>query len=403
MRTPNLRLGLQLGLILSLSAACGKSSSSGLDGHFENGSVADLQKLNGAQRATAEYETSQGVIISWPLIKDFGKTDLAAAILKAGVENLWIAVPSNYSSAQNAKAESALIKATGSNVSKIKLLRQQTSGTLTVWARDWSPLSAKTKEGGIRLLDFNYYPERNADDYTAQTFERLLDFDRLSVPVYNEGGNFMNNTLGHCMMTTRVTDANAQREQSDDYILNAADIQTLYGAAAGCKKTTIFPRMPYEGTGHIDMWAKFLNDNTVIVSELRNEVLALYSGSQKTKTANIQKYLNDRAADITKLGYKVVRIPLPGPVWSSSGDVFRSYTNSLLVNGNALVPRYVTPAYDDLATSRGTYLDESYRAKYEAEVSSVYKDLGFPLTWIPSDDLIAVGGAVHCTTMQIAK
>ena len=151
------------------------------------------------------------------------------------------------------------------------------------------------------------------------------------------------------------------------------------------------------------MWAKFLDDKTVIVSELRSEILALYSGTQRTKTANIQKYLDTRAAEIAAMGYKVVRIPIPGPVWSSSGDVFRSYTNSLVVNGHALVPRYVTPAYEDLATSRGTYIDASYRSKYEAEVIRIYQNAGYAFTWIPSDELIAMGGAVHCTTMQIAK
>lgn len=393
-----------MALNLSLLVGCGSpQESSNLDGHFENGSVRELNQLNGAQRATAEHEPSKGVIISLPLIQEYQRADMAAAILKSGVDTLWITVPSNFTGSVNSNVFARLRQAAGANINKVKLVRQQTSGNLTVWARDWAPLSAKTNDGGIRLLDFNYYTSRKADDFTAQSFERLLDFDRLSVPVYNEGGNFMNNSEGHCMMTTRVTDANRVRERADDYILSARDIQNLYGMSAGCKKTTIFPRMPFEGTGHIDMWAKFMDDDTLIVSELRNEVLNLYRGSERTRTAQIQKYLNDRASEIRAMGYRVIRIPIPGPVWSDSGDTFRSYTNSLIVNDDAIVPRYTKPAYNDLATANGTYIDEAFRARYEAETRSIYESFGYRFTWVPADGMIADGGAVHCTTMQIAR
>ena len=64
----------------------------------------------------------------------------------------------------------------------------------------------------------------------------------------------MNNMRGECMMTTRVTDANADVFKAGDMVLDAEDIKQYYGGFAGCAKTFIFPRMPTEGTGHIDMW-----------------------------------------------------------------------------------------------------------------------------------------------------
>ena len=63
--------------------------------------------------------------------------------------------------------------------------------------------------------------------------------------------------------------------------------------------------------------------------------------------------------------------------------MFRSYTNSLLVNGTAFVPQYAT--------------DPVHGPRVEA----IYQDLGFKVVWVPSDSLIRDGGAVHCVTMQV--
>lgn len=392
-----------LQLMALISCGSQKPNTSALDGHFENSSVAKFQAAAGTVRAAAEYEPSQGVIISLNLIQQHGKNDFAAALVNSNIDSLWITVPSDFTgTVQTSPVFAGLRSLLGSKISKVKLVRQQTSGSLTVWARDWSPQSSLDANGKVGLIDFNYYPARDADDFTAQSMERLLNFDRISLPIYNEGGNFMNTRQGHCLMTTRVTDANKKAEQDDDYVLDADDITELYKAGAGCTKVTIFPRMPYEGTGHIDMWAKFLNDTTVIVSEVRSEQLSLYSGTKLTKVREIQKYFNDRAKEIQALGYKVIRLPIPGPAFGETRESFRSYTNSITVNDHVIVPRYVKPYYEELGVN-GLYLDNAYLPAYEREVQKVYESLGYKVTWIEADDLIAIGGAVHCTTMQIAR
>lgn len=396
-------MGTIASLLLLTLNSCGSkpSSNSKLDGHFENATVDKLLASEGKLRAAAEYEPSQGVIISLNLIQNHGKNDFAAALVNSDIDTLWVTVPSSYSGNVRTSPDFAGLRSLlGSKIDKVQLVRQQTQGSLTVWARDWAPQSSYNSQGEIGLIDFNYYTNRDADDFTAQSMERLLNFDRVSVPVYNEGGNFMNTRQGHCMMTTRVTDANAQAEQQDDYILDAADIKRLYQISSGCKEVTIFPRMPYEGTGHIDMWAKFLNDDTVIVSELRNEVVALYSGTYRNQALTVQKYFDDRAKEISSMGYRVIRIPSPGPVLGGEQEIFRSYTNSITVNGNVIIPRYITQM---VGSSNGRYFDNAFISKYEREVQKAYESAGYNAIWIESDDLIAIGGAVHCTTMQIAR
>ena len=398
-------LAASVALGLSVLTSCGyqEGSKSALQGHYEDGTASKLESKAGTIRAAAEYEPSQGVVISLPLISSFGHNDFAAALVNSGIETLWVTVPSDFNgNVKTSPVFSDLRKRLGSKISKVKLVKQQLSGSLTVWARDWSPQSSIDQNGNVGLIDFNYFPERNVDDFTAQSMERLLDFDRVSVPVYNEGGNFMNTRQGHCIMTTRVTDANDHQDQSDDLILNAQDIEDYYRMGAGCSKVTILPRMPYEGTGHIDMWAKFLNDDTVIVSDLRDEEVDLYIGRDRSRAQTLQDYFNARALDISNLGYKVIRLPIPGPAFAEGKDMFRSYSNSIIVNDQVIIPRYEYPA-NDIFGIDGHYMDEHLLGKYEEEVQAVYESQGFAVTWITADDLIAIGGAVHCTTMQIAS
>ncbi len=390
----------------ALLSACGarpEMPASKLDGHFESSNAKESNLFKGGQIIAAEYAPVQGVVISLPLLKEYGRAQMAADILHSSVDSLWITVPQSFSEELDGPSFSELRSLAGQDFSKVKLVRQSVAGSLTVWARDWAPLSAKTDDGTLRLLDFNYYADRPADDATARSLLPLLPVERVSVPVYNEGGNFMSNSLGACFMTTRVTDANASKDRNDDMILSANDVKTYYRNFAGCKQVQIFPRMPYEGTGHIDMWAKFLNDKTVLVGELREELFSLpmLKKNDSNQTTVLRNYLNERAKDIEDMGYTVVRVPMPAPIFRG-GDVFRSYTNSLTVNGNVLVPRYVKPAYEDLGVD-GEYEDAKLLASYEKEVEQAYASQGFHVYWVESDALIAQGGAVHCTTMQISR
>ncbi len=396
-------MGISSGIFL---AACSQHSNSKIDGHYEESSQEKMAGFENKQVVPPEYEKSQGVIVSLPALKEFNKEAMVADFLSSGIEKVWIATPSSFrGTLQNAEFK-RLRALAGQNITKISLVSQKVSGPVSVWARDWSPLSAKAADAdGLHLLDFNYYPERQSDDSAGRSLLNLLPLERVSVPVYNEGGNFMTNRNGHCMMTTRVTDANEEAYFAEDMVLDAEQIKDYYKNFAGCKTVEIFPRIPYEGTGHIDMWAKFLNDDTIIVNELRPEILALtnYTVDALAKVKNLQRYLDLRARDIANLGFKVIRTPMPAPIFNDNfGDVFRSYTNSLTMNGKVWIPRYTSPAFSQHAV-QGKYPDAALIDRYETEIVRVYSDLGYEVHWVASDDIIPYGGAIHCITMQVAE
>ncbi|RYZ88900.1 MAG: hypothetical protein EOP04_08270 [Proteobacteria bacterium] len=392
---------------LTFLTACGQQDKQGskLEGHYENATTTSMASFRGAQTVVPEYANSRGVIIALPYLTNFNKAEALAEVLKTNIEKLWIVVPSNYSGSLNGADFKELRTLAGNSFNKVQLVPQKVPGSLTIWARDWSPLTGRAANGASRLLDFNYYPNRQTDDFTAQSFISTLPFERVSIPVYNEGGNFMSNTDGACMMTTRVTDANKAKSVAEDMILNGDQIKAYYREYAGCRQVHIFPRIPYEGTGHIDMWAKFLNNDTVIVNEIRDEIIALpnLQSWQRGRVQEVQSYLEARASEIAAMGYKVIRIPMPAPIFTAEGtNMFRSYSNSLLVNGTAMVPRYQAPARANLSVS-GKYVDSSLVKAYEEEVISIYQSLGYTFKWVNSDDTIAIGGAIHCTTMQVPR
>jgi len=214
----------------------------------------------------------------------------------------------------------------------------------------------------------------------------------------------MNNNQGDCLMTDRVVKANDAKELEEDQIYSKEQIEEFYSKFAGCKRTIIFESMPFEGTQHIDLWAKFLDDKTVIVNEIRDELLPLttYQSEAREKTKKVKDYLDARAKEIENLGFRVVRVPMPLPWFGPEFNLFRSYTNSLIVNGVVAIPQYEKPTMAEDGVN-GQYVDQQFLKGYEKEIIKTHQDFNLKVSMIPSDQLIAKGGAIHCTTMQIAR
>jgi agmatine/peptidylarginine deiminase len=467
------RLGFTA-LTLTFLTACGQQAhNSSVKGHPEY--ISDKYTAQTSKdgilvtpTAVPEYRDSNAVIISLTVLTSSAQHAMAKALLDTGIETLYVMVPRVYAYKTAAASPDFLpLKRLGGDLSRVVLVPAKDSAAtsadlskggkfLTVWARDWSPQTAYTADGQLVLLDFNYYSNRDADDSAARSLVELFNqglptdailtspdvVTRISVPVYNEGGNFMNNDDGACLMTTRVTDANSaeaiaeaaadnrRKNIRNDEVMDKSEIIRQYKEKAGCKSVTIFPRIPYEGTGHIDMWAKFLDNKTVIVNELRDEIVNLswYTEEERAKAIEIQNYLEDRTQDIKNLGFDVIRIPMPAPVFGYAAyadekqtqiiqvpDIFRSYTNSTTVNGYAVTPRYVamdaeadlydakTERYLGSQPLKNAYPDDAFVQAYENEARAAYEKLNYKMSFVTVDNLISIGGAIHCTTMQIAK
>ena len=122
------------------------------------------------------------------------------------------------------------------------------------------------------------------------------------------------------------------------------------------------------------MFAKFLSEDTILVGE--------YDALDPQNAALLDRNVDRlrRFAEENDWDLNIVRIPMP----IGRNGVYRSYTNSLIVNDTVIVPTY-----------RGD-------RRYEARALEIYRNsmpAGYKIVAIDSEDAIQLGGAVHCTTM----
>ena len=243
------------------------------------------------------------------------------------------------------------------------------------WTRDYGPWHIYLNKSVRAIVDHHYYDQRPNDDAIPIKLGQLWGDQVFSSGFYTEGGNFMTDGLGTCWMSTGVFSKN----DLSDTPQNRAAVAQLFKQYVGCD-TVAFPiSIPGEGTTHIDMYSKILNQDTIIVSYSKSEWGAKLEEIEQLDAAA------ELYANTPKPGggsFTVVRIPMA----FSHGWFFTTYythTNSLIVNDHVLVPIY----------GRGT----------DEEALQIYRDLmpGYTVVGITSNEIIPQGGAIHCTTMQV--
>ncbi len=165
------------------------------------------------------------------------------------------------------------------------------------WARDGLPVPTWSKQGLMELVDARYYHYFEPDQVIAGWFKSHLRHHEY----YFEGGNFMTNDQGDCLMVN-----NDLSESIPD---------ALFKQTYGCTRLI---RLPFEkGIGHVDESVRFLGSNSVVTDSAKYEAL------------------------LAAKGYNVRMLPRPQ-------NRLETYVNSLLVNGTVFVPIY-NQAKDELA------------------------------------------------------
>lgn len=381
-------------------------------GHFEGSDAAELARFEGQQALVPEFGRDADVIVSLPTLKLMGRAsimqgrDMVSTLLDHGVGRVFIMAPSSLQGNVLASDELFFLRRRlGARWSQVHVIPHETPGWMTAWARDWAPLIARTPEGAYRFLDFNYDPIQKADDATPTELAARSGLARISVPLYSEGGNLMVSGNGTCFLTDAIVEANAQAYLPSDEVYTREQITALLRSQAGCSDVRFFERMPFEPTGHIDMWAKFIAADQVIVSELGPEALARVAPYDALGAEAIALFLDERATDFAAMGYRVARVPMPTPILTEGRIHLRSYTNLLLVDDTAFVPAYREGHYFSpgarYRSETFAYPDVELIEGMEARAAAVLADEGIEAVFIDADRLIAKRGAIHCATMEI--
>ncbi|MCB1228665.1 MAG: agmatine deiminase family protein [Verrucomicrobiae bacterium] len=243
--------------------------------------------------------------------------------------------------------------------------------SVSMWARDWSPLSGFDREGKRRFLGFELRHLRTSSDVAVRPeLERLFDSPIVDVPLTHEGGNILCNGDGLCLTSTTVLLKNAGRQY------DARRIAEVFGEYFGVKQWAYLDPLSGEPTGHVDLFCAFVDVDKVVVGEF------------DPKSDSINASLLDRAAEIlssvkTSRGpLQVYRVPMP----EANDGKYRSYTNLLFANGVVVVPLF--PDIND---------------EMDRRALAIYKELMPDRDVIGLDisELSILGGGLHCLTSNI--
>ena len=304
----------------------------------------------------AEYDHADGVIFAW---SNSYATLIRQLITAVSLTDTAYVVVSNSS---NQASVTGLLNSSGADMSRVRFIIESLN---SVWMRDYGPWWGLDEYGQRGIVDFIYNRPRPLDDAFPQALAAIWELPYYGPDLVHPGGNFIVDGHGRAFATTLV--------QTENSSYSYGDISNIFSDYGGIDTLVLLTPMQYDGTGHIDMFCKLLNDSTFIVGEYASPG---DGAGNNYSILNQNAMLLENLTSSTGLPFHVERILMP----PYSSGISYTYTNSLIINNTVLVPIY------------GFDTDAAALALYE-EIMPGYDILGFDCNAI-----IPANGAIHCIT-----
>ncbi len=264
----------------------------------------------------------------------------------------------------------------------------------SIWIRDYGAHTVyKNAVDSLLLVDWIYNRPRPDDDAIPQayaTYKNIGLFSTSQAPhdLVNTGGNWMVDGFGTAFASKLILDENSPGNPYGVTAKTEAQIDTIMKHFMGIDRYIKMETLPYDDIHHIDMHMKLLDEETLLVGEYPQSVS---DGPQIE--ANLQ-YVLSQYNSVFGTPYKVIRIPQPpaangnhpGPPFGNAS--YRTYTNSVFVNKTLIVPVY-RQEYDTIAL------------RILQDALPGYTITGIDVDDLPGNNLIGMGGAIHCITNLI--
>jgi agmatine/peptidylarginine deiminase len=339
---------------------------------------------NTSIRLPAEWETQDGVMITWP----HDRTDWRPWLDQ--VEPVFVEL------ARHITAREALLlvcrdPSHGDHV--LSLLGTAGIDPAAVlfhyapsndaWARDHGPITV-LRGGRPRLLDFTFngwggkYPAELDNRITGE-IHRQGAFPGAALEeagLVLEGGGIDTDGEGSLLLTRRSLLSGNRNPDLDQSAL-----ESRLGERLGIRRFLWLEHGALEGDdtdSHIDTLARFCDPRTIAYQSCTRESDANYS-----ELSAMEDELRG-LVDVNGEPYRLIPLPSPQPIFDGNGGQLpASYANFLIINGAVLMPTYRDPA-DALALER---LREAFP---DREVIG-----------IDCRPLIRQYGSLHCVTMQL--
>jgi agmatine/peptidylarginine deiminase len=306
----------------------------------------------------AEYDSCEGVFVRYPF--GFGANlfaDMVDALQDVAVVYIVTSSQTNKTNCLNYLASHGV---PNENIEFI------IAPTNSVWIKDYGPWFVRQEDSTLGIIDMPYAwnPSWVNDDHFPEFLEPYWGMDYYGPNIWHDGGNMMTDGHGTMMMSTYVNESNPG--------MTNTQINQIYHDYFGQDTCYIFQAISIDLTGHIDLWAKIMNDTTILVAQMQ---------PNDPNYALVEGHAARMAAIPTVYGtpFHIVRCPMP-PVTG----YYKSYLNSTLLNHRAFVPIY-NLTYDAAAL-------DSYRVALGPD---------WEVIGIDCNSIAFAGGAIHCTTQNV--
>ena len=314
----------------------------------------------------AEFDSIAGILFAWEAY-----TTLLTQLIKEVAEDdtAWVVV--DNTSEQN----SVYNTLNNANVNMNHVVFEVAS-TNSIWIRDYGPWWIYESGNRRAIIDLIYNRPRPEDDAFPELFAESFGVNYYGLGLVEAGGNMLLDGKGAVIVSDVIFDAS----QGFDPNLTEEELSQYFLDYFGVHKVIITPHLINDGTGHIDMFVKIINDTTIIVGEYENQSTG-YPGNYDL----CNQVANQLANETNGVGrpFNIIRMPMPP---YNSGITY-TYVNSLLVNNKVLVPIY---GFTDTFAN-----DNDVLSQYE-EIIPGSEAIGFDC-----NQIIPANGAIHCITMKV--
>ena len=316
----------------------------------------------------AEYEQVDELMITWPTLYHLSieEEPFFIDMVKAAEEAVSVRINVN-----NFLYKNRIISLLNEENIPLDNITISKTPTNSYWIRDYGPFFIE-KNGELSIVDFNYlghrYRNRLIDDIypTLYGIENNIEFDfKANFALCIQGGNYMSDGQGLAM----VANYSLEIDNRDKTLDEMSEILKKY---LGLDELLILTSQVDDMTGHIDMFAKLIDEDILLVGQWidKNDI-------------NYQILENNTQLLIDK-GYNVIRLPMLRDPDEDKNTIW-TYTNSLIINGTnkkiVLVPQYGA-------------VEDSIAIEIYGQVMPDYEIIG-----IYCNLVIDYWGAIHCTTM----
>ncbi len=315
----------------------------------------------------SEFDPQEGLFLGGEQLAEL-HPDVMTAVVRAAADSIKIVILAGSSAGQS-RIENVLA---GGGLQDAPVTIFQLP-VMTMWLRDFGPLTVSDAQGQRSLVEFKYRERRGnkLDNGVPAHLAISLDLNLMGSPLLVEGGDFLSNGRGFCLMSTRVVNRNAHYLEMDPE-------QTMQNVASilGFENLLLVPPLEGESTGHVDMFCTFLEPDLVVVGNYDPDVDWINAPTLDQTVKDLEK------VETLAGPMRVERIPMP----DHDDGTWRTYTNIVFANGVVLVPIY-----------------PDYCPELDEEALAIYRRLlpDRQIVGIDASGLIKMNGALRCITMNL--